>query len=57
MAHRLHPRGLSAGLDRGFQASATQAAGLTVGTLFHHQVVQNGGRTALESDGRSLTYA
>jgi non-ribosomal peptide synthetase component F len=39
------------------QASATQAAGLTVGTLFHHQAVRNGGRTALESDGRSLTYA
>jgi acyl-CoA synthetase (AMP-forming)/AMP-acid ligase II len=57
MAHRLHPRGLSAGPDRGFQASATQAAGLTVGTLFHHQAVRNGGRTALESDGRSLTYA
>ena len=37
---------------------AAQAAGLTVGALFHQQVERNGGSVALEAeDGRTLTYA
>jgi acyl-CoA synthetase (AMP-forming)/AMP-acid ligase II len=57
MANWLHGQGLPAGPDAGFHALATEAAGLTVGTLFHHQVARNGGHIALESDKRSLTYA
>jgi fatty-acyl-CoA synthase len=57
MANGLHPCGISDGPGAGLSPLAAQAAGLTVGSLFEHQVLRNGNRTALEGNGRSLSYA
>jgi acyl-CoA synthetase (AMP-forming)/AMP-acid ligase II len=57
MANGLHPCGASDGPDAGLSTLATQAAGLTVGSLFQHQVLRNGGQIALEGGGRALSYA
>jgi fatty-acyl-CoA synthase len=57
MAGAGHSFGPSSGPDAAVPAPARQAAGLTVGTLFRHQVERNGGRVALDCAGRALTYA
>src|SRR5918997_4910985 len=57
MAGAGHSFGPSSGPDAAVPAPARQAAGLTVGSLFRHQVERNGGRAALGCAGRALTYA
>ena len=57
MAGARHSFGPSSGPDAALPAPARQAAGLTVGTLFRHQLERNGGRVALDCAGRALTYA